>query len=126
MVPNGAKCGDNKQCVNQKCVDVPIVPKMCDCSGHGVCNQFGECHCDIGWAPPFCDKAGNGGSLRTIPNVLNSENNISGSTTPTGIKASRGSTPTSIESNGADKKETTHWANTKNGSQTSQVMVIRV
>jgi len=70
MVPDGARCGNNKQCVNQKCVDVPIVPKMCDCSSHGVCNQFGECHCDIGWAPPFCDKKGAGGSERSNPEVI--------------------------------------------------------
>ncbi|TMS22512.1 Disintegrin and metalloproteinase domain-containing protein 28 [Larimichthys crocea] len=32
MVPQGAKCGENK-----------------------VCNHKKECHCNPGWAPPYCD-----------------------------------------------------------------------
>lgn len=70
QVPNGAKCGDSRMCVNSKCTSVPDKPKQCECSGHGVCNQYQQCHCDIGWAPPNCDKPGLGGSVTSNPPVV--------------------------------------------------------
>ncbi|XP_077302724.1 zinc metalloproteinase-disintegrin-like MTP8 [Arctopsyche grandis] len=82
LVPNGAKCGDGKMCVNQKCVTLDslrleisrshengICPS--NCSGHGVCNSLGHCHCDTGFAPPLCNHPGPGGSSDSGPANLN-------------------------------------------------------
>lgn len=64
LVPNGAKCGVDKLCLNQKCISVDKLKVQCpDCHGHGVCNSKGNCHCDKGWAPPFCNEPGDGGSI---------------------------------------------------------------
>ncbi|XP_068597510.1 disintegrin and metalloproteinase domain-containing protein 8a [Brachionichthys hirsutus] len=60
MVPTGTKCGNNKVCYNQRCQDITSVKgygtKECSakCNSNGVCNHEGKCHCDPGWAPPFC------------------------------------------------------------------------
>ncbi|XP_060854596.1 disintegrin and metalloproteinase domain-containing protein 9 isoform X2 [Rhopalosiphum padi] len=67
LTPDGAKCGDNKMCVNQKCVavkDFRAQSKNCkdNCNGNGVCNNQGHCHCKTGYAPPYCDHPGPGGS----------------------------------------------------------------
>ncbi|XP_015909996.1 zinc metalloproteinase-disintegrin-like MTP8 [Parasteatoda tepidariorum] len=70
LAPNGAKCGDGKSCVNQKCVPVNTIQKtVCPygCSGNGVCNNRGHCHCDNGFAPPYCDSPGAGGSIDSGP-----------------------------------------------------------
>ncbi|XP_068625731.1 uncharacterized protein Meltrin [Battus philenor] len=77
MVPDGAKCGDNRMCLNQRCVDVDTVKEaianketaVCpsNCSGHGVCNSEGHCHCDAGFAPPLCALPGPGGSYDSGP-----------------------------------------------------------
>lgn len=72
MVPEGSKCGDGKLCVNQRCIPVEslvIGPKSCPrgCAGNGICNSKGHCHCDIGYAPPFCDAPGSGGSIDSGP-----------------------------------------------------------
>lgn len=67
----GAKCGDGKMCVNRKCMSVESLraaePHFCDCNGHGVCNTKGNCHCDPGYAPPFCNSPGVGGSSDSGP-----------------------------------------------------------
>lgn len=72
LVPDGAKCGDGKMCLQQKCISVESkrqsIAKMessvcpSDCSGHGVCNSAGQCHCDRGFLPPLCAQPGPGGS----------------------------------------------------------------
>lgn len=54
-------------CVNQKCIavdDLRAQNKACpfNCNGNGVCNNKGNCHCNIGYSPPYCDHPGPGGS----------------------------------------------------------------
>lgn len=74
LTPNGAKCDVNKMCVNQKCLSLEslradgIAPECADnCSGHGVCDNKGACHCHAGFAPPLCNQPGPGGSEHSGP-----------------------------------------------------------
>ncbi|KAJ0005132.1 hypothetical protein NQD34_011346 [Periophthalmus magnuspinnatus] len=61
LVPTGTKCGTNMVCYDQRCQDMKYVkvygPNDCSdkCNNHGVCNHERKCHCDPGWAPPYCD-----------------------------------------------------------------------
>uniref|UniRef100_A0A3B4U0B1 Zinc metalloproteinase-disintegrin-like MTP8 n=1 Tax=Seriola dumerili TaxID=41447 RepID=A0A3B4U0B1_SERDU len=59
MVPKGTKCGVNKVCLDNRCVEVSVYGKKEDCAkkcnNNGVCNHKKECHCNPGWAPPYCD-----------------------------------------------------------------------
>jgi len=49
MVPNGAKCGENKMCINQNCMSIEklredgIVPECQGCNENEVCNSKGQC-----------------------------------------------------------------------------------
>ncbi|KAJ8418194.1 hypothetical protein AAFF_G00139030 [Aldrovandia affinis] len=57
MVPTGTKCGADKVCYNHACQDVKVYgTEECSakCNNHGVCNHERACHCDPGWAPPYC------------------------------------------------------------------------
>ncbi|XP_034407414.1 disintegrin and metalloproteinase domain-containing protein 8a [Cyclopterus lumpus] len=60
MVPVGTKCGPNMVCYNQRCQDFKNIKVYgtndcsAKCNNHGVCNHESKCHCDPGWAPPFC------------------------------------------------------------------------
>lgn len=58
LVPNGAKCGNNKMCLDQKCVDVTAIiektPCTDNCNNNGHCDSNGNCHCFDEFAPPFC------------------------------------------------------------------------
>jgi hypothetical protein len=73
LTPDGAKCGEGKMCVMQKCLAIAALVKQgkvldCpDCNGNGVCNSKGHCHCEDGWAPPFCKEPGFGGSSDSGP-----------------------------------------------------------
>ncbi|KAK3864747.1 hypothetical protein Pcinc_029604 [Petrolisthes cinctipes] len=69
LTPNGAVCGEGKMCVNQHCVDVTPPEGDCSsgCSGRGVCNSRGHCHCDPGFQPPDCTSKGYGGSIDSNP-----------------------------------------------------------
>ncbi|XP_070398065.1 disintegrin and metalloproteinase domain-containing protein 8-like [Nothobranchius furzeri] len=61
MVPTGTKCGNNMVCYSQRCENIRSIKAFgrsdCSskCNNHGVCNHESSCHCDPGWAPPFCD-----------------------------------------------------------------------
>ncbi|CAN9512879.1 unnamed protein product [Ophioblennius macclurei] len=70
MVREGTRCGDNKVCMNFECRSADVLKYDCDvnkCHGHGVCNSNKNCHCEYGWAPPFCDLRGYGGSVDSGP-----------------------------------------------------------
>ncbi|XP_026177068.1 disintegrin and metalloproteinase domain-containing protein 9 isoform X3 [Mastacembelus armatus] len=71
MVNEGTKCGDNKVCINFECRSSDVLKYDCDvekkCHGHGVCNSNRNCHCEDGWAPPFCEVKGYGGSMDSGP-----------------------------------------------------------
>nr|XP_055023244.1 disintegrin and metalloproteinase domain-containing protein 9 isoform X1 [Misgurnus anguillicaudatus] len=71
MVNEGTKCGDNKVCFNYECKSADVLNYDCDaekkCHGHGMCNSNKHCHCEYGWAPPFCEASGYGGSIDSGP-----------------------------------------------------------
>lgn len=70
MVQEGTRCGNDKVCMNFECRSADVLNYDCDfnkCHGHGVCNSNKNCHCDDGWAPPFCDLRGYGGSVDSGP-----------------------------------------------------------
>ena len=58
---DGVKCGNQKVCVKNKCIQLP--PNNCTCINGGVCNNNGNCHCPRGFACPYCVGAGSGGSI---------------------------------------------------------------
>ncbi|XP_053155060.1 disintegrin and metalloproteinase domain-containing protein 19 [Hemicordylus capensis] len=70
LVMAGTKCGDSHICFEGHCRNTSFFDTgNCGkkCNGHGVCNNNQNCHCSSGWAPPFCNKVGNGGSLDSGP-----------------------------------------------------------
>uniref|UniRef100_A0A8C8S5G8 ADAM metallopeptidase domain 19 n=1 Tax=Pelusios castaneus TaxID=367368 RepID=A0A8C8S5G8_9SAUR len=70
LVMTGTKCGDNHICFEGHCRNTSIFGyEDCrkKCHGQGVCNNNENCHCYDGWAPPFCNTPGNGGSLNSGP-----------------------------------------------------------
>ncbi|KAI5619640.1 disintegrin and metalloproteinase domain-containing protein 9 precursor [Silurus asotus] len=72
-VKTGTVCAEGKICMNFGCVNSSVLTsgQMCDsvkdCHGNGVCNDKANCHCNNGWAPPYCDKSGRGGSVDSGP-----------------------------------------------------------
>ncbi|XP_029465441.1 disintegrin and metalloproteinase domain-containing protein 8 isoform X2 [Rhinatrema bivittatum] len=78
MVPTGTKCGEKTVCFDGLCQSLSIYgASNCSskCGNHGVCNHKRECHCEPGWAPPYCSKrlteiAQGGSSVVTIVVVL--------------------------------------------------------
>lgn len=74
LTPNGASCGDGRMCVDQRCRPLEAlwlegVGPQCagNCSGHGVCDNTGSCHCEVGFGGERCDEAGPGGSRNSGP-----------------------------------------------------------
>ncbi|XP_036378407.1 disintegrin and metalloproteinase domain-containing protein 12-like [Megalops cyprinoides] len=70
LVLTGTKCGEGMMCLNRQCQNISIFGvHECSarCSGRGVCNNKKNCHCEAHWGPPFCDKAGFGGSVDSGP-----------------------------------------------------------
>uniref|UniRef100_A0A4W3I0H1 Disintegrin and metalloproteinase domain-containing protein 8 n=2 Tax=Callorhinchus milii TaxID=7868 RepID=A0A4W3I0H1_CALMI len=58
LVPMGTKCGDEMVCYNSQCQSLLLYGSpncSAKCHNRGVCNHKAECHCDPGWAPPYCD-----------------------------------------------------------------------
>jgi len=58
LVPNGASCGYDRMCLNQKCIPVASVlsENWCpsDCNGNGICDNKGVCHCNDGTIGTSC------------------------------------------------------------------------
>ncbi|XP_064376998.1 disintegrin and metalloproteinase domain-containing protein 19 isoform X2 [Dromaius novaehollandiae] len=71
LVLTGTKCGSHHVCFEGHCQNTSIIfeSESCNkkCHGRGVCNNNKNCHCNPGWAPPFCNKEGMGGSLDSGP-----------------------------------------------------------
>ncbi|XP_076616238.1 disintegrin and metalloproteinase domain-containing protein 9 [Chaetodon auriga] len=69
----GSPCDKGKTCLDFQCVNASVLLSdvRCDtqttCNGKGVCNNQGHCHCENGWAPPYCDRPGRGGSIDSGP-----------------------------------------------------------
>ncbi|XP_058145836.1 A disintegrin and metallopeptidase domain 3-like isoform X1 [Dasypus novemcinctus] len=68
FVDNGTQCESEKYCLNGRCINRPPRRRCspsANCSGHGVCNNFNHCHCDVGYAPPACESTPSspGGSI---------------------------------------------------------------
>ncbi|XP_059391731.1 disintegrin and metalloproteinase domain-containing protein 33 [Carassius carassius] len=70
LVMTGTKCGEGKVCKDRRCQNASFTELhtcIALCHGQGVCNSNGNCHCNRGWAPPFCEKPGLGGSVDSGP-----------------------------------------------------------
>uniref|UniRef100_H3B5U6 ADAM metallopeptidase domain 19 n=1 Tax=Latimeria chalumnae TaxID=7897 RepID=H3B5U6_LATCH len=70
LVMTGTKCGEKHVCFEGQCRNsLFLAADECvkNCNGRGVCNNNKNCHCEPGWAPPYCLKAGNGGSVDSGP-----------------------------------------------------------
>ena len=67
IVGDGIKCANQSVCVAHKCRRLSSLSdsKRCTspCHNGGVCNNNGNCHCPPGWACPFCELRGMGGSI---------------------------------------------------------------
>uniref|UniRef100_A0A7N6FCC6 ADAM metallopeptidase domain 19b n=1 Tax=Anabas testudineus TaxID=64144 RepID=A0A7N6FCC6_ANATE len=77
LVMTGTKCGDDSICFNGECRNASFLRAdecSAKCHGHGLCNNNHNCHCDSGWAPPFCNQGGSGGSVDSGPVISHSEN----------------------------------------------------
>ncbi|XP_008849779.1 disintegrin and metalloproteinase domain-containing protein 1b-like, partial [Nannospalax galili] len=73
-VQNGTFCAPGKACEKYFCEDIVVLESSCDpersCSGHGICNDLGNCHCLPGFAPPDCKDKGDGGSVDSGPPIM--------------------------------------------------------
>ncbi|XP_051502053.1 disintegrin and metalloproteinase domain-containing protein 12 [Myxocyprinus asiaticus] len=70
LVLAGTKCAEGMICLNRQCQNVSVFGvHECSvkCNGRGECNNKKNCHCEAHWAPPFCDRAGFGGSVDSGP-----------------------------------------------------------
>ncbi|XP_061665172.1 disintegrin and metalloproteinase domain-containing protein 33 [Syngnathoides biaculeatus] len=70
LVMTGTKCGEGKVCRDRRCQNASFSELdtcISRCHDNGVCNSNGNCHCHRGWAPPFCEKPGLGGSVDSGP-----------------------------------------------------------
>lgn len=70
LVVTGTKCGEGKVCRDRRCQNASFTELetcIARCHGNGVCNSNANCHCNRGWAPPFCEQPGLGGSVDSGP-----------------------------------------------------------
>ncbi|XP_054310435.1 disintegrin and metalloproteinase domain-containing protein 30 isoform X2 [Pongo pygmaeus] len=70
MINDGTSCGEDRVCFNKNCVNSSVLKFDClpeKCNTRGVCNNRKNCHCMYGWAPPFCEEVGYGGSIDSGP-----------------------------------------------------------
>ncbi|XP_042195894.1 disintegrin and metalloproteinase domain-containing protein 19 [Callorhinchus milii] len=66
LVMTGTKCGNKDICFEGQCQNASFLAAdecVAKCHNHGICNNNHNCHCESGWAPPFCNKPGHGGSI---------------------------------------------------------------
>ncbi|XP_060692694.1 disintegrin and metalloproteinase domain-containing protein 19 [Hemiscyllium ocellatum] len=66
LVMTGTKCTEKHICFEGQCQNASFLQAdecIAKCHNHGVCNNKHNCHCEAGWAPPFCNKPGYGGSV---------------------------------------------------------------
>uniref|UniRef100_A0A8C3AZB1 ADAM metallopeptidase domain 19a n=1 Tax=Cyclopterus lumpus TaxID=8103 RepID=A0A8C3AZB1_CYCLU len=76
LVMTGTKCGEGKVCRDRRCQNASFTELetcIARCHGRGMCNSNRNCHCNRGWAPPFCEKPGLGGSVDSGPIQYDSE-----------------------------------------------------
>ncbi|TRZ26258.1 hypothetical protein HGM15179_000870 [Zosterops borbonicus] len=69
-VEDGTPCGSDMLCINRTCMSVSVLNYDCNmtkCHDRGVCNNRKNCHCEYGWAPPYCELRGFGGSIDSGP-----------------------------------------------------------
>uniref|UniRef100_A0A8B9S5B8 ADAM metallopeptidase domain 20 n=1 Tax=Apteryx owenii TaxID=8824 RepID=A0A8B9S5B8_APTOW len=69
-VNDGTPCGSDMLCINRTCTNVSLLNYDCNvtkCHNRGVCNNRKNCHCEYGWAPPYCELEGLGGSIDSGP-----------------------------------------------------------
>ncbi|XP_052039608.1 disintegrin and metalloproteinase domain-containing protein 33 isoform X1 [Apodemus sylvaticus] len=70
LVEPGTRCGPRMVCWDRHCQNATsqeLDRCLTACHHNGVCNSNHNCHCAAGWAPPFCDKPGLGGSMDSGP-----------------------------------------------------------
>ncbi|XP_002759846.3 disintegrin and metalloproteinase domain-containing protein 30 [Callithrix jacchus] len=70
MINDGTSCGGDRVCFKKNCVNSSVLKFDClpeKCNTRGVCNNRKNCHCMYGWAPPFCEGVGYGGSVDSGP-----------------------------------------------------------
>ena len=69
-VEDGTPCGSDMLCINRTCTSIAVLNYDCNvtrCHNRGVCNNHKNCHCRYGWAPPYCEQEGFGGSIDSGP-----------------------------------------------------------
>uniref|UniRef100_A0A2K6U3Y7 ADAM metallopeptidase domain 30 n=1 Tax=Saimiri boliviensis boliviensis TaxID=39432 RepID=A0A2K6U3Y7_SAIBB len=70
VINDGTSCGEDRVCFKKNCVNSSVLKFDClpeKCNTRGVCNNRKNCHCMYGWAPPFCEEVGYGGSIDSGP-----------------------------------------------------------